>query len=295
MSNDDENSALCDVNPADYASILAWQVNMGADEAIADAPVDRYQAMQNQATLRSATTTAQPSARLEAGASNVPLPAKVKVAEDAVADAQSLAAACNSLEDLRAALTEFEGCGLKKTATNLVFGDGNPKADVMFIGEAPGADEDRQGLPFVGVSGQMLDRMLSFIGLDRTSFYITNMLYWRPPGNRTPTDAEVATCLPFLARHIQLIGPKVLVLVGGRSAKSLLKTSQGITKLRGRWADVSLDGFDAAIPALPTLHPAYLLRNAAQKRYAWRDAVILRERLDELGIAVQTVNSSDSE
>ena len=155
----------------------------------------------------------------------------------------------------------------------------------MFIGEAPGADEDRQGLPFVGVSGQMLDHMLGFIGLDRTRFYITNMLYWRPPGNRTPTDAEVATCLPFLSRHIRLVAPKVLVLVGGRSAKSLLQTSQGITKLRGRWSEVMLDGFDQPVPALPTLHPAYLLRNPAQKRFAWRDAMILRQRLDELSLA----------
>ncbi len=292
MSSDDQKPSQNDADPAAALAMLAWQHAMGVDDAIAADPIDRYEASARRQAApppRSPERSAAPSGRTTTAAAalggGAPKPA---VAEDAVADARSMAQSCKTLEDLKTALSAFDGCALKKTATNLVFGDGNPEADVMFIGEAPGADEDRQGLPFVGVSGQMLDRMLGFIGLDRDNFYITNMLYWRPPGNRTPTDAEVATCLPFLAKHIQLVSPKVLVLVGGRSAKSLLQTSQGITKLRGRWSEVTLDGFEWPIPALPTLHPAYLLRNSAQKRYAWRDALILRERLDELGIALKS-------
>ena len=287
MSEDDQKAIQNDAEPADLAVLLAWQAAMGADDPIVDAPINRYEATAAKvaATAPSAAST---SPRPSLSAPSPKPAAKPVMTEEVVADARNMAASCQTLDELKEALSAFEGCALKKTATNLVFGDGNPTADVMFIGEAPGADEDRQGLPFVGVSGQMLDRMLGFIGLDRTNFYITNMLYWRPPGNRTPTDAEVATCLPFLARHIRLVDPKVLVLVGGRSAKSLLQTSQGITKLRGRWAEVEMEGFDTPIPALPTLHPAYLLRNSAQKRYAWRDALILRERLDELGIAVKS-------
>ena len=282
MISDDQKALQSDVSQEEALAMLAWQVAMGADDAVQISPVDRYQAVEKEAPADAPQAEQQrlPPPRPPIQAAPKPAPA-----EEVLADARALAETCENLDALQAALAGFDGCGLKKTATNLVFGDGNPAADVMFIGEAPGADEDRQGLPFVGVSGQMLDRMLGFIGLDRTRFYITNMLYWRPPGNRTPTDAEVATCLPFLSRHIRLVAPKVLVLVGGRSAKSLLQTSQGITKLRGRWAEVMLDGFDAPIPALPTLHPAYLLRNPAQKRFAWRDALTLRQRLDELSIA----------
>ncbi|WP_425406381.1 uracil-DNA glycosylase [Hwanghaeella sp.] len=296
MNRDDQKPDGSDLDAMAALSALSWQVAMGADEAIADLPLDRYAATAAKAAQPAQSAPSQKPPLTERIRSTPPpapasTSAKVIGAEEAIADARQAAAACTTLDDLRAALEKFEGCPLKKTATNLVFGDGNPEAGVMFIGEAPGADEDRQGLPFVGVSGQMLDRMLSFIGLDRSRFYITNMLYWRPPGNRTPTDAEVATCLPFLERHIQLINPKVIVLVGNRSAKSLLQTSQGITKLRGKWDAVSIGSIDPPIPALPTLHPAYLLRNAAQKRFAWRDALILRERLNELGLATSPLDT----
>lgn len=297
MNRDDQKPDGNDADAASALAALSWQVAMGADEAVTEAGVDRYAATASaQAAPASTAPPRKPPLRERARPADQTAPAppaaaKVIGAEEAVEDARQLATACNSLDELRAALEKFEGCPLKRTATNLVFGDGNPNAEVMFIGEAPGADEDRQGLPFVGVSGQMLDRMLSFIDLDRSRFYITNMLYWRPPGNRTPTDAEVATCHPFLERHIQLVAPKILVLVGNRSAKSLLQTTQGITKLRGRWDEVSIGGIDPPIPALPTLHPAYLLRNSAQKRYAWRDALILRERLNELGIATNPLES----
>ena len=317
MNRDDQNPDGNDLDAATALAALSWHVAMGANEAIAEGPIDRYAATASAGTAPPAPQAKKPSLTDRMRAAPPPAPAaapgsgpssapssaprsapgtgtgtsKVIGAEDAIADARQLAAACTTLDELRAALEKFDGCPLKKTATNLVFGDGNPSAGVMFIGEAPGADEDRQGLPFVGVSGQMLDRMLSFINLDRSRFYITNMLYWRPPGNRTPTDAEVATCLPFLERHIQLVDPKILVLVGNRSAKSLLQTSQGITKLRGNWDAVSIGTIDPPIPALPTLHPAYLLRNSAQKRFAWRDALILRERLNELGIATNPLES----
>ncbi|MDQ7246926.1 uracil-DNA glycosylase [Dongia sedimenti] len=201
----------------------------------------------------------------------------------AIESARDFARNAQSLEELQAALTRYDGVSLRKTATNLVFADGNPKAEIMLVGEAPGADEDRQGLPFVGVSGQLLDRMMAAIGYDRTTFYITNVCFWRPPGNRKPTEAELAAQQPFVLRHIELVRPKVLVLVGGSSAQMLLGTTEGITRLRGKWFDYRSDGLDQPIPALPIFHPAYLLRQPELKREAWRDLVKLRVRLDALG------------
>ena len=182
-----------------------------------------------------------------------------------------------------AALRAFDGCPLKFGAMNTVFADGNPQARVMLVGEAPGEDEDRQGKPFVGVSGRLLDRMLAQIGLDRTSVYITNILPWRPPGNRSPTQAEIAACLPFLERHVVLIGPRILVPLGGTSAKTLLNRSEGITRLRGQWSEYPLGPLNQPVPVLPMLHPAYLLRNPVSKREAWRDMLTLRSRLAQLG------------
>jgi DNA polymerase len=188
-----------------------------------------------------------------------------------------------TIDELRAALSTFDGCPLRQTAMNLVFADGNPSAPVMFIGEAPGEDEDRQGKPFVGVSGQLLDRMLAGVGLDRTSIYISNAIFWRPPGNRSPTDAEIAACLPFVERHIALVKPKFLVLMGGVAAKTLLRTKEGITRMRGKWVDYRLagDGSETVIPCLPTYHPAYLLRQPAAKRQAWNDIISLINRINE--------------
>jgi DNA polymerase len=203
----------------------------------------------------------------------------------AAASARELANAATSLEELVEALAAFDGCALKKTATNLVFGDGNPNARIMFVGEAPGADEDRAGKPFVGVSGQLLDKMVGWIGLDRTKFYITNILYWRPPGNRTPTSDEVAACQPFIARHIELVAPAVLVTVGGPSTEALLHRGEGISRSHGRWYDYQTPGLPAPIPAMPIFHPAFLLRAAAQKRAAWRDLLKLEQKLAELGIS----------
>ncbi|MFC4169757.1 uracil-DNA glycosylase, partial [Teichococcus aestuarii] len=201
--------------------------------------------------------------------------------------AASLAAAAHSLEALREAMREVP-TPLRDTATNLVFGDGNPESGLMLIGEAPGGDEDRLGRPFVGVSGQLLDRMLASIGLDRAAeeparaFYITNILPWRPPGNRTPTDAEITQFLPLVLRHIALVKPRHVVMLGGVSAKALLRAKEGITRLRGRWHAMPVEqaGESATLPALPTLHPAYLLRNPAAKREAWADLLLLRRTLD---------------
>jgi DNA polymerase len=197
----------------------------------------------------------------------------------------------SSLAALREELMRFEGCALRHTAMNLVFADGNPEAPVMFLGEAPGEDEDRQGLPFVGVSGKLLDRMMGAAGLDRkTNAYISNILFWRPPGNRSPTDAEIASCLPFAERHIALVQPKFLVLLGGVAAKSLLRTREGITRMRGRWIDYVPPpgmGLNHPIPCLPTYHPAYLLRQPGAKRQAWNDMLLLVKRMREDKLLIQ--------
>jgi len=187
---------------------------------------------------------------------------------------------CKTLEDLRRALGSFEGCPLKKTATNLVFADGNPQAKVMLVGEAPGADEDRQGVPFVGVSGQLLDRMLATIGLDRTSVYITNIVPWRPPGNRQPTPQEIAACKPFVEKHITLINPEILVLVGGVAMKTLFNTNDGIMRLRGTWQSYTSPDLKEPIKAIATYHPSFLLRSPGQKAQSWQDLLMIKKALE---------------
>jgi len=278
-------------DPRDLATLLAWQAAAGADEAISEAPVDRYKAAAGappptKPLAAPAAPIAKPAAA-EPAAPRVaakPAPASIPLTPAAVS-ARDLAGAAKSLEELVEALAAFDGCALKKTATNLVFADGNPKARIMFVGEAPGADEDRAGKPFVGVSGQLLDRMLGWIGLNRTKFYITNIVFWRPPGNRPPTSDEVAACLPFVARHIELVAPAILVPVGGPATEALLRRGEGISKSRGRWYDYQTPGLGAPIPAMPMFHPAFLLRSPAQKRAAWRDLLNLEQKLGELGIS----------
>ena len=202
-----------------------------------------------------------------------------------VEDARALAEGCSTLAELEAAIRGFEGCALKRTAKNTVFADGTPGAPVMIVGEAPGADEDRLGKPFVGVSGQLMDRMMGAIGLTRDGgFYITNILFWRPPGNRTPTTAEQGMCLAFTRRHIELAKPKVLVLAGGVAVKAVLDTTEGITRLRGKWTSYTL-GDGTVIPTMPTFHPAYLLRTPASKRQSWQDLLAIDKKLKELAEA----------
>jgi DNA polymerase len=185
----------------------------------------------------------------------------------------------STLDALRQAVENFEGCVLKQTALNTVFADGNPQARVMVVGEAPGADEDRQGKPFVGLSGQLLDAMLAAIGLNRTTVYISNIVPWRPPGNRPPTPDEIRACLPFIERHISLVHPEILVMLGATAAKALLKTQQGITRLRGQWVAYTNPYLGDVIQGLPTFHPAYLLRSPGQKAAVWKDLQKLKHKI----------------
>jgi DNA polymerase len=246
--------------------LLAFYLEAGVDCALLDEPVNRI--AEASAPLHPAATPsssrgpepiAMPAVRGEAA----PAP------EVAIQSAREAARTAPSLEVLRGMLEQFDGCALKSTATRLVFADGNPKARVMFVGEAPGRDEDIEGLPFVGRSGQLLNRMMAAIGLDRTSAYIANVIPWRPPGNRTPTPQETQICLPFIQRQIELVNPDVLVTLGNPSTQTLLSTRDGIMKTRGRWFDY--DTGTRIIRALPTFHPAYLLRSPSYKRLAWQD------------------------
>ncbi len=256
---------------------LAWLVEAGADEAIEESAVDHL-APKVQAPPKAPPTEPKQDVRSRPAA-RPPPPIPTGSGEAALASARQMAAGAANLGELRAALEAYEGCALKATATNLVFADGNPAAKVMILGEGPGAEEDRRGLPFVGPSGRLLDEMLAAIGLDRDQVYISNLLFWRPPGNRTPTQGEMSVCLPFVERHIELADPAYLLLLGGSAVKSLLGRSEGILKLRGRWVHYQHPGLPRPVPALPSLHPAYLLRQAAQKRLAWRDFLSLKQAL----------------
>ncbi len=243
-------------------ALLDWQIELGATEAICDAPVNRYEVPEKQAKP---TPAAAPA----------PIPEEKT---DAVAEAKAAAKSSHDLNALRAAMAAFEHCELKRGARNLVFADGTPQARVMIIGEAPGRDEDREGRPFVGRAGQLLDRMLAAIDLGReaqaieNAVYITNVLPWRPPQNRDPKPEEIAMLLPFLQRHVELVDPQVIVLMGNISCQAGLGR-RGITRLRGHWAEAY------GRPALPMFHPAYLLRNPHAKREAWADLLELKARL----------------
>jgi len=247
---------------------LVWQIEAGADEAVGDVPRDRF------AAPAPASTTPTPPARRQRATY------ALAATHDLVDQARAAAAATDSVAALAAAVAAFEGCGLSETAMNTVFADGNPEADLMLIGEAPGAEEDRRGLPFVGKAGHLLDRMLAAIGRDRDSAYITNMLFWRPPGNRPPTTEEVALCRPFVDRHIVLVKPRVVVCIGGTAAKALLARSEGITRLRGKWLEITPPG-GVPVAAMAIFHPAYLLRQPSHKRLAWRDLLAIGEKLAE--------------
>jgi uracil-DNA glycosylase family 4 len=269
----------------DALAALRLQVEWGADEALAGAPVDRFAARASAARPDAAAATA-PAAPAESGRRVVaraaaPTARAFPGGGQQVQRAEAIAAAAQTLDELRAALAAFDCCPLAATATNLVFADGNPDAGLMLIGEGPGAEEDRAGKPFVGPSGKFLDRMLASIGLDRTQYVITNLIPWRPPGNRNPTDAEVVVCLPFLLRHIALVRPRRLVMLGALAAQTLLGSNTGITRLRGRWTSVTVPGLPDPVPALPMLHPAYLLRTPGAKRDAWADMVLLRRTMDD--------------
>lgn len=267
--------------------IMEWYVEAGVDILLEDAPIDRFSEAPPPPRQKAKTVTQQsapsPAQRLAQKAENAPRPAPVTKPQTTVPDgaaielAKSIAAKAMNLEDLKSAMASFEGCNLKRTANTLVFADGNPDAKIMLIGEAPGMDEDVQGLPFVGRAGQLLDKQLAAIGLDRTKTYITNVIPWRPPGNRTPTPQETEICRPFIERHIELLNPDVILLLGGSSAKTLLKTNDGIMKLRGKWSEVKTE--KTSVKAIPTLHPAYLLRQPLHKKLVWQDLLSLKQHL----------------
>jgi DNA polymerase len=271
----------------DIESLLRWYVDQGIDETIGEDTVDRFAAPPAAAAPVPAPVKAPSSTR--AAPPPVPAPAVLRgpvpiESPRLVEDARGLAQRCSSVAELETAVRTFDGCALKRTAKNTVFADGIVGSAVMIVGEAPGADEDRLGKPFVGVSGQLMDRMFAAIGMSRErDLYITNILFWRPPGNRTPTLAEQAICMAFTRRHIELAQPKVLVLAGGTAAKSVLNTTEGIMRLRGKWTNLGLDD-GRTVPALPTFHPAYLLRTPASKRQSWSDLLSLDKKLRELGI-----------
>jgi uracil-DNA glycosylase len=266
----------------ELAGLLRWYADMGVDIAVDAAPHDRF-------AETPASALGPPEASPPAPAPSVAAEAGRRVMREAPpaltagaleATALDSAAAAQNLDDLRENLSRFEGCGLKATATRLVFGDGNPHAEIMFVGEAPGADEDRQGVPFVGRAGQLLDKMLASIDLDRGKVYIANVVPWRPPGNRTPTPLETAVCLPFIRRQIELVDPKILVCLGAAAAQTLLGAKEGIMRMRGRWFTYTAGEKD--IRAIAMLHPAYLLRQPAQKKLAWQDLRMLAKEIKRL-------------
>ena len=263
-------------------ALLDFHVEAGVYLALDETPHDRFaepkaeprpvKPLEPQREPPRAPAAAPPPARsLPKAAASAP--------EEVASLAREQARHAQSLEELEAILAEFEGCALKFSAKNLAFADGNPGGRVMLVGEAPGADEDRIGKPFMGRSGQLLDRMLAAIGLDRTQVYVANIVPWRPPGNRTPTPQEIAICKPFIARQIELAAPEFLLCLGGPATQNLLGVKDGILRTRGRWLPYKTeDGRE--IRALPTLHPAYLLRQPLQKRLGWRDFQALRRALD---------------
>ncbi len=259
-------------------SLLSFWADAGVDAAFEDAPVNRLAERPVAAplTARARTATGPAPEAAQGFTAHVPAPA----AANAIADARRLAAEAQDLEALAAAIAAFDGCPLKfEGARQAVFARGNPDAPVLVIGEAPGAEEDQAGQPFVGRAGKLLDRMFAAAGLtDRV--YITNTVYWRPPGNRTPSPAEQLVCAPFVERAIALVRPRMLLLVGGAAAKAVLQRPEGILSLHGRWFDWRSSDEAQTVPALPTLHPAFLLRQPAAKKKAWADLLTLTERLD---------------
>ncbi|TAK47148.1 MAG: uracil-DNA glycosylase [Xanthobacteraceae bacterium] len=260
--------------PVSARDLLAFHLEAGVDCALADGPVNRLDDPHHalEAPAKPAAPSPAPAAPPHASPAAPPPP------DAAIGSAREMAQRAASLDELRALMEAFDGCALKATASRLVFADGTPGARVMFVGEAPGRDEDIEGLPFVGRSGKLLDRMMAAIGLDRRTAYIANVIPWRPPGNRTPTPQETQICLPFIRRQIELVDPDILVCLGNPATQTLLGTREGIMRTRGRWFDY--DTGTRKIRALPSFHPAYLLRSPIYKRLAWQDLCAVRAALD---------------
>ncbi len=288
---------------ASRAALMQWYLHAGVDETIGEVPIDRF-AAPPPADVAGSARAGKPSPPAASPPASKPAPergepeggpASVRPArqkfplmpsllpeEKLVREAVSLAANAADLAELKDAVASFDGCPLKRTATNLVFGRGNPSARIVLIGEAPGAEEDRQGLPFVGPSGRLLDRMLASIDLTPNDVFISNTVFWRPPGNRVPTSSETAACMPFLQRMLELIDPDVLVALGGPAAAALLGRAESVGKLRGRWFPYQSPGLSRPAAATATFHPAYLLRSPAQKRLVWRDLLQIKRKLVDM-------------
>ncbi|MHC5230873.1 uracil-DNA glycosylase [Brucella sp. LJL56] len=275
----------------DIEGLLRFYAEAGVDMPLSETPIDRFAEPQRPAPSQPAAQmpntperarqqqprpapTPAPTSRPVQAAADLPDTTQIALAREAASQA-------STLEELREKLAAFDGCNLKFTAKNLCFADGDPSSDIMFIGEAPGRDEDMEGLPFVGKSGQLLNRMIESIGLKRENVYVANTIPWRPPGNRTPTPLETELCRPFIERQIELAAPKVLVALGGPAGKALTGATEGILRLRGNWK-IHRTPNGLEIPVMPTLHPAYLLRTPAQKRFAWRDFLAVKLKLAEL-------------
>lgn len=282
---------MIDRSNNDPATLLRWYLEAGADEAIGEYPVDRFSLGESPGDF-AATPTAPsaPAAAAEAVEQGLAAAAPARrpalaaapsaaTGGAAVANAVALAEQASTLDDVRAALHGFTDCPLSRTATNLVFGDGDSNADVLLIGEGPGAEEDRRGLPFVGPSGRLLDKMLASINLQRDKVFITNTIFWRPPGNRSPTSAEVAACMPFVERIVELVDPELVIALGGPAAAALLGHADSVGRLRGRWFTYQTARMTRPIAATAIFHPAYLLRSPAQKRLAWRDLLAIKNRI----------------
>ncbi|MDB5650783.1 MAG: phage polymerase-related protein [Hyphomicrobiales bacterium] len=302
-----EDPSQTPVSEAGLASILRWYVEMGVDVAVGDMPRDYFAEGAAKAAASDAAPPAEAPApvaetdpdapRAQRTAPRLGPPAALPVRSvsgngsvsprDALETARELAAGAQDLNALRAAMQAFEGCALKRTASQMVFGDGNPAAKIMLIGDAPGAQEDRQGVPFVGPDGQMLDRMLAAIGLDRTKVYLANVLPWRPPGKRPLNSPEVVVCLPFIQRQIALVSPEVIVCLGDVATQALLGVRESIPRARGKWFEYREEVPDKdsrPIPAMAMFHPTYLLKAPVNKRYAWQDMRALRKALFKKGL-----------
>ena len=271
-----QQAAVTPENAPTVQQLLAFYLEAGVDCALAEEPIDR---LSDPELISAASKPPQPQTARTAGAIPVARAEAGPGTEAAILSAREAARTAATLDALRALLENFDGCALKATATRLVFADGNPQARIMFVGEAPGREEDLEGLPFVGRSGKLLDRMIAAIGLDRTSAYIANVIPWRPPGNRTPTPQETQICLPFIQRQIELVNPDVLVTLGNPSTQTLLETREGIMKTRGRWFEYNTG--TRVIRAIATFHPAYLLRSPGYKRMAWQDLRAIAKALEQ--------------
>tara|TARA_B100000686_G_scaffold352637_1_gene455355 strand:+ start:9245 stop:10063 length:819 start_codon:yes stop_codon:yes gene_type:complete len=258
---------------------LSWQIEAGADESVENTPQNRLES-NSQNTIPTADKHFKIITNNKKNENNIVRSNSPKPYSEDLTHGE-ISPTYNSIQELSSAIRKFDGCSLSRTATNTVVYDGDPQAKLMIIGEAPGAEEDRSGLPFVGPAGQLLNKMLAAINIQRQDCYITNIIFWRPPGNRAPTPDEIEICKPFVYRQIELVKPKIIVLAGGISAKGMLNRTEGITRLRGKWQQITTPVLTKPISAIATFHPAYLLRQPQAKREAWNDLQCIREKLDE--------------